>query len=654
VLNVNDDSTARTYKSALLTAAGFDVIDAARGDEAMRLVHSSSPDFILLDVHLPDDNGIDICRRLQPIAEADAFEGDRPFAIALISAHVTQPEDIARGMSAGADAYLVEPLDDTYLTGLVRALADRHIRRRAAASERKALRERDYRYKVLQATVGDTIYDWNLATDTVEWSDAAYRMLGYAPQQVGQRSQWWVDRIHPDDRARVMFEVRRALEDQKVVFETEYRFCRADGTFAVVVDRSTIIYDADGRPARTIGAMSDITERRRLAEQLRLAQKMEAVGLLAGGIAHDFNNVLTSVIGFTDLARLEQNVAPSGIDDHLDEIERAARRGSDLITQLLAFSRQQLLKNEVLDLNEVIRSSTKMLDRLIGAHIRVSHRLVDAAAAVRADRTQLEQVLLNLIVNARDAMPDGGELQVTTTIVNAPRGVREARTLPLGRYACLTVSDTGMGMDDATRARIFEPFFTTKDRGRGTGLGLSTVYGIIKQSGGYITVHSSRGAGTTFEILLPALDEAAISVPTAAVAPQPGISAGETVLVVEDEQSVRRMAGQMLARAGYRVLEAGDGHEALAVASDHRGPIHLLLTDVVLPGLSGVAVAESLKTTRPDIRVLYTSGYGDDGPPLPFDLDTAPKLLSKPFTHDALMREVREALASDSGSAALG
>jgi two-component system, cell cycle sensor histidine kinase and response regulator CckA len=654
VLNVNDDPAARTYKSALLGAAGFDVVDAARGDEAIRLVGTAWPDFILLDVHLPDDNGIDICRRLQPADDAeDAFEGDRPFAIALISAHVTQPEDIARGMAAGADAYLVEPLDDGYLVGLVRALADRHIRRRAAAAERKALRERDFRYKVLQATVGDTIYDWDLATDTVEWSDASYRMLGYRALQVGERSQWWVDRIHPDDRGRVMVERHQAFDDQKIIFETEYRFRRADGSFAVVIERATIIYEADGRPLRAIGALSDVTERRQLAEQLRLAQKMEAVGLLAGGIAHDFNNVLTSVIGFTDLARIEPGV-PSGITDHLDEIEQAARRGAGLVTQLLAFSRQQVLKNEALDLNDVIRDSTRMLDRLIGAHIRVSHEMSPGVAAVQADRTRIEQVLLNLVVNARDAMPEGGELQVSTAVVQVPRSIREARTVPRGRYVCLTVSDTGLGMDDQTRARIFEPFFTTKDRGRGTGLGLSTVYGIVRQSGGYITVHSSRGAGTTFEILLPALHAAAITTQMAAEPRRAGSSLGETVLLVEDESSVRRLTLQMLSKAGYLVLDAADGREALSIASDHQGPIHLLLADIVLPGLSGVAVADALRLTRPDIRVLYTSGYGDEGPPLPFDLDPALRLLAKPFTHDVLMREVRDALASDSGTAAVG
>jgi len=651
VLNVYDDDAQRAHKTALLTGAGFEVVDTGRAGEAVRLARSDPPDLILLDVHLPDGNGVDICRQLQPPQEGhDTFEGDRPFALVLISAHVTQPEDIARGMSAGADAYLVEPLEDTYLIGIVRALAERHARRRAAAAERADLRARDFRYRTLAATVGDVVYDWDLTTDRVEWSDAVHRMLRYRPETVGTASQWWVDRIHTEDRGRVLSDIQRAFADKQATREIEYRFARSDGTYVFIVDRATVIYDEAGRALRAIGAMSDVTERRRLADQLRGAQKMEAVGQLAGGIAHDFNNVLTSVLGFAGLLKYELTDQPVALE-HAAEIEAAAARAGDLVAQLLAFSRRQVLKAEVLDLNQIVTDSARMLHRLIPAHIRVEHTLAAPLAAVRADRTQLEQVLLNLVVNARDALPSGGRITITTSVVDIPRTPRESRMMQRGRYVNLSIADTGVGMDETTRSRIFEPFFTTKERGRGTGLGLATVYGIVKQSDGYIFVTSAPGEGTTFDVLLPALDATALQGAEHGPAIEPLAAHGETILVVEDEGSVRRLAHQVLSRAGYRVLEAADGREALVVANRFAGPIHLLLADIVLPGLSGLVVAEKLKALRPDVRVLFISGYSNEthgG----FVNGAAP-LLPKPFSRDALLNAVGRLLTSAPGDAAI-
>ena len=641
ILNVNDNDEARSYKTALLKSAGFDVIETGRAREAITLARSATPDLILLDVHLLDGNGVDVCRELQPPNSADAVDGDRPFAIVLISANVTQPEDIARGISAGADAYLVEPLEDTYLLGLVRALADRHARRRAAAEERAALRARESRYRLLSASVGDVIYDWNLKTDHIEWGDAVHRMLRYRPETVASGSQWWVDRIHSEDRARVTTELRRTLQERQPSREIEYRFARSDGSYAVIVDRATIVYDDSGAPLQAVGAMSDITERRRLADQLRLAQKMEAVGQLAGGIAHDFNNVLTSILGFAGLLKHDLKERPGAVE-HVHEIETAATRASELVAQLLAFSRRQVLKAETLDVNQIVTESARMLHRLIPAHIRVEHQLAPTIPAVRADRTQLEQVLLNLVVNARDAMPGGGSISISTSVVEVPRTPRESRVMTRGRYVLLSVADTGMGMDETTRSRIFEPFFTTKERGRGTGLGLATVYGIVKQSGGYIFVASAPGEGATFEVFLPALD-GPTTVEQAQAAESPAItSKGETILVVEDEGSVRRLAHQVLSGAGYRVLEAADGREAITLANQFQGPIDLLLADVVLPGLSGLAVADRLRSIHPEVRVLFTSGYS--AATHGTGVQAASPLLSKPFSRESLLSEVGRVL----------
>jgi two-component system, cell cycle sensor histidine kinase and response regulator CckA len=297
-----------------------------------------------------------------------------------------------------------------------------------------------------------------------------------------------------------------------------------------------------------------------------------------------------------------------------------------------------------------VRNSARMLHRLIGAHIRLDVRLEDPLPAVRADRSQLEQVLMNLVVNARDAMPVGGVLTVTTATTDVPRTQREQRVMPRGRYVQLAVTDTGIGMDDSTRTRIFEPFFTTKERGRGTGLGLATVYGIVKQSGGFIWVASTPGAGTTFDIFLPALTVRAESGRRRPVeTPLDLAAAGETVLVVEDEDSVRRLAHEVLTRVGYRVLDAADGVAAISLAEQHSGPIDLLLTDIVLPGISGIAVAESLRRTRPDVRVLYTSGYSRETHVVGMLADVPHQLLPKPFTRESLLRAVRHALTASPG-----
>jgi two-component system, cell cycle sensor histidine kinase and response regulator CckA len=640
VLNVDDDDGLRTRKTALLRNAGFDVIETSRAAEALRLARTERLDLILLDAQLPDGRGIDVCRELQPTEGSGAPERDRPFAIVLISPGETTPDDIARGIAAGADAHLVAPLDDTHLTNLIRVLAERYARRRAAAEEHAELRARDSRYRILAATVGDAIYDWDLTADRMEWSDAVYRVLRYRPDSVGATSQWWVDRIHSEDRGRVMGDVHRIMMERQPTHEIEYRFARNDGSYAVIADRLTIIYEEGGRPLRAVGAMSDISERRLMGDQLRLAQKMEAVGLLAGSIAHDFNNVLTSILGFAGLLKHEVPDRPTAFA-HADEIESAAIRAAELIARLLAFSRGQVLKTEVVDLSQAITDGAPVLHRLIGAHIQVEHVLASPLPTVRMDRLQLEQVLLNLAVNARDAMPRGGVLTIRTSVAEP---ARVPRLLPPGRYVALSVTDTGIGMDDATRARIFEPFFTTKERGRGTGLGLATVYGIVKQSGGHISVTSAPSAGTTVDIFLPALDlqpTAHAAVPSES---DPAVSRGETVLVVEDERAVRRLVQQVLTRAGYHVLEAEDGREALSLAAEFSGPIHLLLTDIVLPGVSGTVVGEKLKMLRPNLCVLYMSGYSSRAHRRDVSRVGAPRLVSKPFLRDVLLRAVRRAL----------
>lgn len=379
-----------------------------------------------------------------------------------------------------------------------------------------------------------------------------------------------------------------------------------------------------------------------LEAQLRQSHKMEAIGRLAGGIAHDFNNLLTIIVGHCHF--LLDRIGPKdAARKDITEIYEAGERASSLTGQLLAFSRRQMLKPKILDLNSVVSGLEAMLPRLIGEHIDFVTRLDPDLGTVQADPGQLEQVLMNLVINARDAMTDGGTVTIETCNVEAARSHREGRVPMSGRFAMLSVSDTGCGMDRQTQARVFEPFFTTKEQGQGTGLGLATTYGIIKQSGGYIFVDSELGQGTTFKIYLPRVDSAAAPVKVKrARGKLPGGT--ETILLVEDSTGVRSLMRYALQQKGYSVLEAKHGREALEISGQHVGPIHLLLTDLVMPGLSGPQVVTQLESDRPDMRVLYMSGYSEDMWGDQRILDGEHRMLQKPFPPDVLARTVREVL----------
>src|SRR6266567_3711719 len=397
-----------------------------------------------------------------------------------------------------------------------------------------------------------------------------------------------------------------------------------------------------GRRARLVLAR-DVTAQRHLEDQLRQSQKMEAVGQLAGGIAHDFNNLLTAILGSTQL--LLQVTPPGDVRrEDVDEIRNAGLRAAELTRQLLAFSRRQVLAPKVLELNGVVANMDKMLRRLIGEDVELATTLHAEAGAVNADPGQLEQVLLNLVVNARDAMPGGGRVLIETTRVLLRDELVERRhRLPPGDYACLAVTDSGAGMDESTQAHLFEPFFTTKEVGKGTGLGLATVYGIVKQSGGYIWVYSEPGRGTMVKVYLPRVPGAA-EPPLPAPEP-PALRGGhETVLLVEDAAPVRTLARRSLEACGYTVLDAADGPSAIELSARHAGAIAVLVTDVVMPGMSGRELAERLAPTRPEMKVLYTSGYTDDAMVRQGVLSAGVAFLQKPFVPDTLARKVRDVL----------
>jgi nitrogen-specific signal transduction histidine kinase len=391
--------------------------------------------------------------------------------------------------------------------------------------------------------------------------------------------------------------------------------------------------------------VSEITERKQLEDQLRQSQKMEAVGQLAGGIAHDFNNLLTAITGYSTLGlrHIDENHRVTG---YLEEIKKAGDRAANLTRQLLAFSRKQILQPLPLNLNDIVSDINKLLERLIGEDIQLSVKLGRDLRRIKVDPGQIEQVLVNLAVNARDAMPRGGKLTIETASVELSQEYADRHIgLQAGPYVVLSVSDNGTGMDEKTKERIFEPFFTTKEKDKGTGLGLSTVYGIVKQSGAHIAVYSEVDHGTTFKIYLPEHDAPEATEP--ATVPIGSWGGSETVLLVEDEDAVRGLARQILEQEGYSVLEASRGEEAISLCAAYEQPIELLLTDVVMPETSGKEVADRLLTMRPEIKVLFMSGYTDEAIVHHGVLDPKVQFIQKPFTPVALAKKVREVIDSN-------
>ena len=384
---------------------------------------------------------------------------------------------------------------------------------------------------------------------------------------------------------------------------------------------------------------------RQTEEQLRQSQKLEAIGRLAGGIAHDFNNQLAIILGYSDML-LDLLDANDPSRNRLGMIKEAATRAASLTRQLLAFSRKQVLEPCVLDLNSAVTELTKMLRPLIGEDIELALALDPALGSVKVDPTQIDQIIMNLAVNARDAMPEGGRLTIGTANVELDEGYSsEHVSVQPGPYAMLSITDTGIGMERETQTHIFEPFFTTKESGKGTGLGLATVYGIVKQSEGYIWVYSELGRGTTFKIYFPRVDEAALATALPKVS-SADLTGWETVLVAEDEAILRELAGEFLVSAGYTVLDAPDGAQALEACERHPGPIHLLMTDAVMPRMSGAELARRIQTLRPDTKVLYVSGYADDAVFRNGLLEPGAAFLQKPFSKETLLLKLREILGA--------
>jgi two-component system cell cycle sensor histidine kinase/response regulator CckA len=475
----------------------------------------------------------------------------------------------------------------------------------------------------------------------VYWSDEMFRLAGIEPRPGPPPTEAFLAKIHPEDQLR-MREVAEAAVRDLIEFTEQYRLLEPGGPLRHIQAKGRMVIDQRGN-AKLVGTIQDVTDRMQLEARLRQSQKMQAVGQLAGGVAHDFNNVLTVIEGYSGLL-----LANSSLDAedklHVGEIRDAARRAAALTRQLLAFSRQQMLQPRVLDLNHTIEDVERMLRRLVGEHIEFHTSLAPDLHQVKADAGQIEQVLMNLVVNARDAMPDGGRLTVQTA--NAELDSTYSQRYPVkhpGPHVMLAVTDSGVGISPENMERIFEPFFTTKESGKGTGLGLATVHGIVEQSGGHVWVYSEPGRGTTFKVYLPATAEGAakhrVSRPV-----QLAERGTETILLVEDEAPLRAMASKVLRLAGYTVIEAANGRDALEICRRPEAHLDLIVSDMVMPGMGGRELAASIQLCRPGVPVVLMSGYTRDSMTDIVDLTTGGAFLEKPFTSESLTQKVREVL----------
>jgi signal transduction histidine kinase len=687
LLVVEDSPTQAQELSFLLESQGFGVEVARDGASGLRRCREQKFDAVLSDVVMPEIDGYELCRRIK----ADPDIGDVPV---ILLTSLADPMDIIRGLECGADNFITKPYETEYLLGRVRRLLDNRAMRGARKvavgvdvllmgkrltinSEKEQIldllistfeevlrsRQREYEARLNEETARESQRFLQAALDALSAHIAILDNQGkivsvnaswraWAKEHgdtwpnagVGQnyfalwKTNFKVDREHEMELERALAGLTSGRE-RAATLEYPAKTSRGSGWFAFSATRF-------GEMAELIAVEhEDITKRKSLEQQLRQSQKMEAIGQLAGGVSHDFNNLLVVITSYTKLL-LENSDQGDPRKGDLEEILRAANDAAALTRQLLAFSRQQVLRPSVIDLNNVIGELEKMLRRVIGENITCRTVLEPALGRVRADPSQVQQILMNLAVNARDAMPRGGSITFETANISLDEAFASSHTgITPGRYVVMLVTDTGTGMDAETQVRIFEPFFTTKDVGKGTGLGLSTVYGIVQQSGGHIWVYSELGRGTTFKIYLPRVDEPIGTLARSRDRDSLAVKATETILVVEDNIAIRKVITRILRPLGYQILEAGGAIEAQRICSQHSGSIHLLLTDVVMPETTGPALAADLSRVRPDMEVLFMSGYSRSTMERNNALDPKVHFLEKPFPPDALVRKVRDVLA---------
>lgn len=668
ILIVDDKAENRYLLEAMLKGNGYKVVSAENGADALGILKSGNIDLIISDILMPVMDGFNLCRQVK----SDESLGRIPFII--YTATYTGEQDEVFARTLGADRFIVKPCEPDVFMKAVREVLENSPRKdspsplppaseeeilklynerlvrkleqkmlqleKEVAARREAeeiLRQSQEKYKSILDNIEDGYYEVDLAGNIRFFNPSAIRILGYSESELmGMNNR----RLMDTENARMVFATfNRVFATGEPARAIDWVLTHKDGTRCYVDTSVSLIRDSSGKPSGFRGIIRDITERKiaekekiRLTEQLQQSQKMESIGRLAGGVAHDFNNLLSIILGYGEIV-LEDLDRDHPHWDPLEQICQAGRRARELTRQLLAFSRKQVLEMKVVDVNSVVAGFEKLIHRLIGEDVQLNLILCPDPLMVSADTTLLEQVMMNLAVNARDAMPGGGTLRIETAFV-ATDGAPAAGIM---------FRDSGCGMDKEILSHIFEPFFTTKDMEKGTGLGLATSYGIIKQHGGHIRVDSEPGKGTLFTIVLPISEQTAAS--EKAAPPAPEILRGtETVLLVEDNDMVRNLTELILRNQGYAVLAAETGDAALSLLDRHAGPVHLLLTDVVMPGMRSEALIERIRAKFPEIKVIYMSGYTDEiiAPSGVPEKDLL--FIQKPFSVKGLAASVRKIL----------
>jgi two-component system cell cycle sensor histidine kinase/response regulator CckA len=649
ILIVDDDGPTRRLFEAMLEPEGFEILMAASGAETLAILSQQAPDLILLDVMMADMDGYKLVERIKSNPARDC--------IPVIMITVLQDREARLlALKSGAEDFLTKPVDRAELCMRVRnllrlkAYADYHdkysqmLEGEVGSSRVDVLEsERLYRSTFDAAPVG--IVHISLERKWRKVNQRLCDLLGYSREEL--RSTTVQKRMLADEGPAESESFRRMAAgelDHYVV--NERRFQRRDGSAVFTRVNMSVHRDTEGQVQHFISVIEDITASMQLEAQLRQASKMDAIGQLAAGVAHDFNNLLSVIIGYSDLLIAEVKQGDPMRAD-LDEIRGAGLKAEELTRQLLTFSRRQVLQLQPVDLTEVVAGMERMLGRLLGAGVELTASGASGLALVMVDPGQVEQVIMNLAVNARDAMPAGGRITIETEdVVLDEAYATEHIGVKAGPHVMLAVTDTGTGMDKAMQARIFEPFFTTKPPGVGTGLGLATVFGIVQQSGGTICVQSEVGKGTRFEAYFPSAARGTVA-PLPVIVPEPrALRGSETILLVEDEEGVRTLARTILRKYGYHVLEAQSPGDAMLLCEQHDGTIHLLLTDVVMPRMSGRQLAERLVRIRPAMKVLYMSGYTDDVIMREGIQQSRIAFIHKPITPEALARKLRTVFES--------
>jgi signal transduction histidine kinase/response regulator RpfG family c-di-GMP phosphodiesterase len=637
VLLVDDEPQVLVALEDLLSEE-FSVLKAQSGEDALKVIrHEPEIAVVITDQRMPKMTGDEFLTRL-----------DKHAATRILLTGYADLSAVIRAVNEGKIfAYVTKPwnAEDLWLT--VHNAAEHFHLAQELTNERQRLQEKTHLLDSILDCMGEGIVATDREGQCLVFNRRAQKILGMGPAHV--RPDAWGPKygLHlPDQKTPMPSEelpMARILNGENFVELDMYvKNAAVPGTAVAVT--ATPLTGENGDLVGGISVLRDVTQQRLLEAQLIQSQKMEAIGQLAGGVAHDFNNLLAVIMGYGELLLGDFDASdPKGND--VSEMLAAAKRGVALTRQLLAFSRQQLVQLAILDLNQIVEGIEKMLRRIIGEHIRLSTRLATGLGHFKADASQIEQILLNLTVNARDAMPEGGRLAIETRNVRLDEAAAAAQPgVSPGDYVVLTVTDTGVGMDEETKKRVFEPFFTTKEVGKGTGLGLSTVYGIVRQSGGHIVIKSEVGKGASFEVYFPR-NESGEATRSSAAPPPVAQKASETVLIVEDDEGVRVVASRILRDQGYHVLEARRASEARRIWEKHGPSVDLLLTDVVMPDVNGPRLAEELGKTRPGLRVLYMSGYPGAGG-LVGPEGGALACIEKPFTPSSLAAKVREMLGS--------